>query len=222
MRMSVKLGLTALAASLLLAAAVGSASARNLSTSNQNIRATWSSLEFNAAEFVIIRCPVTLEGSFHTRTIAKVRGALIGAVTRADLNQSRCTNGSGAPFNGSERYNGTTSPQTLPWHMTYEGFRGILPNITSLEILLQRFRFGLRDSSSLCTGQYGRAEDNISAAATRGATGAITTLTPIEGANRASLIRQDGGLFCPGTGSLQGPGQTFLLGNTTRISITLI
>lgn len=130
MRTSLKLGVAALAATLLLSAAVGSASAGKLSINNQNLRITFSRLEFSASEFTI-RCSVTVEGSFHTRTMAKVVGSLVGAITKSTVKQETCTGGSAASFNGIERYNGTTTPNTLPWHLTYEGFTGELSGSSS-------------------------------------------------------------------------------------------
>jgi hypothetical protein len=103
-----------LASALLLAAAASSATARSLSVSNQNIRVTWSSLEFVSG--VTLRCRVTLEGSLHSRTITKRLGTLIGAITRATFDERNCTNGTLRP-----------RTETLPWHITYEGFTGTLP-----------------------------------------------------------------------------------------------
>jgi hypothetical protein len=222
MRTSVKLILTALAASLLLSAMVSTASARNLSVSNQNIRATWTLLEFAVSREVSVRCQVTLEGSFHTRTIAKVADALIGAITRAIVKQEACREGTGSAFNGVERYNGTTTPNTLPWHITYRSFRGTLPNIESIRIALSRFRFGIRDSFGLCTGQYGNESDAVQADAAREAGGGISSLTPVEGSNSATLIRRDAGILCPSPGVLKGRGEVMLLGATTKITLTLI
>src|SRR3954465_5363475 len=91
--------LTPLPAPLLLATAINTASATRLSTSNQNVRLTWTSLEFAVSSEIVLRCQVTLEGSFHTRTIAKVEGALIGAVTKAVFRQETCTGGRFATFN---------------------------------------------------------------------------------------------------------------------------
>src|SRR5215207_8133225 len=222
MRMSVKLILTALAASLLLAAVVSTASAASLSTSNQNIRATWTSLEFEGTGTgLFIRCQVTLEGSFHSRTIAKVARSLISAITKGQVKQETCTNGRGATFNGVERYNGTTSPNTLPWHLTYESFTGTLPAIATVSVLLQRFRFGIT-VAGLCTGQFGSETDRITAAASLSAEGNINALTPTEGRNSASLIRRDAGLACPAVGLMRSAGSVMLLGNTTPIRITLI
>lgn len=209
MRTSAKLGLTALVAALLLSAAVSTASATRLSVSNQNIRATWARLEF-ASSLVTIRCPVTLEGSFHTRTIAKVARSLIGAITRVLIKRESCTNGEALP-----------KAESLPWHVTYESFTGTLPNITAVNLLLSRFRF-LLTVSGLCTnGDYGNATDNITGRAAREVGGAITGLEPVEGRNVAHLVAARE--FCPPEGRLRGPeGAVMLLGTTTRITITLI
>ena len=69
--------------------------------------------------FVI--CPLTLEGSFHSRSFAKVPGALIGYITRARLEEELCSG-------GEARY----LQETLPWHLQYASFSGFLPNITSI------------------------------------------------------------------------------------------
>jgi hypothetical protein len=219
-KFTIRLGLATLTASLLLSAAVTSATARSLSTSNQSIRATWTGLEFRATELGI-RCQVTLEGSFHTRTIAKVAGALIGSITRAFSKQETCADGTAAMFNGVERYNRTNAPNTLPWHLTYESFSGTLPNISTVRILLSRFRFGIRDGAAICTGQYGDAEDSVTLSANREAAGAIASLEPVAGRNTASLVRRDAGLLCPEI-RLTNPASVMLLGATTRITITLI
>jgi hypothetical protein len=194
-----------LAASLMLAAATSTATARSLSFSNQNIRATWSSLEFNAG--VTARCGVTLEGSFHSRTITKRLGTLIGAITRAVIDERNCTNGTGR-----------ARTETLPWHLTYEGFAGTLPNITTMLALISRFRLNII-APGLCTADYGTATDNITGQANV-AGREVTTLEPIAGRNTAT--RHSGSAFCPATGRFEGRGNVFLLNTTTRIRITLI
>jgi hypothetical protein len=223
MRNSAKLALAALAAALMLASAVSTASARSLSTSNQNIRATWRSLEFRSP-IVTIRCPVTLEGSFHARTIQKMARTLIGAITAATVNQGACTNGRGIAFNGREPYGGGTAPQTLPWHLTYEAFTGTLPNITSIIILLSRFRFGIEAGG--CRAQYGSETDNISASALRDiTTRTITSITPIAGRNTATKIREDADPFnvCPDRGEMLGGSTSItLLNSSALLTITLI
>jgi len=125
-----KLALAGLAATLLMAFAVNSASANHLSVSSQNFRLVWTALTFfgegtGSTENTII-CPVTLEGSFHSSTLAKVIGALIGHVTRATVVGTSCTGG-----------RATILQETLPWHVTYEGFSGTLPRITAVRLLLR-------------------------------------------------------------------------------------
>ena len=203
MRMPAKLGLTALAATLLLATAV-SAGARNLSVTNQNIRATWSSLEFEG-NAVTLRCRVTLEGSLHSRTIAKVARTLIGAITRATVDTANCTNGS-------------VRAERTPWHITYEGFTGTLPIITSVKFLISRFRFNII-VPGLCTGEYGRETDNVTLQAFMSGT-ALTSITPVITNNHIHLLI--GSAFCPFTVALLGSGTITLLGTITNVSVVLI
>jgi len=208
MRTSAKLGLTALIAALLLAAAIDTAGARRLSVSSQTIRTTWSRLEFfETAIGITVRCPVTFEGSFHSRTIAKVARALIGAITRVDVFTERCTGGfaKGKP--------------PFPWHITYESFTGTLPNITSVRLLLARFRF-LLISPSFATCEYGTATDNVNTSASLSAS-EITSLAPVAG----SLVHkvEPSTFFCPNAIEMTGPeGVVTALNSTTRIRVTLI
>jgi hypothetical protein len=116
-----RLALASVAATLLLALAIAGASANNLSTSAHRFRLTWASLELAGSEPVIpvVRCPVTLEGSFHSATLRKVTGALVGHVSRAII--APCTNGGV-----------TINQEVLPWHAQYQSFSGTLPNITGV------------------------------------------------------------------------------------------
>lgn len=224
MRMSVRLTLVALAASFALAAAVGAASAGRLSTSNQFIRATWRSLEF-VTGFGTIRCPVTLEGSLHSRTIAKVARALIGAITEASVNQASCSgaaaNSRVITHNGVEDLLGVAAPQTLPWHLTYESFAGTLPRIEKLNLLLNRFRFSTSiPTFGLC--DYVRSEDSITFELFVNASGVITTIIPREGSNRVKRVRVNSG-SCVEEISIRAPnGELFLLNTTRGVTILLI
>ena len=195
-----------LASSLLLALGITTASARNLSFSNQTIRVAWSSVEFTSS--VIVRCRLTLEGSFHTRTITKVVRSLIGSITRATMDEANCTNG-----------NGRARTETLPWHLTYEGFTGTLPNIDSIFAVISRFRLNMT-VPGLCTADYGIATDNITGQAVVGGGSEFTTLTPVTGRNRVTL--HSGGAFCPGSAAFGGTGNVTILNSTTRVRITLI
>ena len=203
MRTSAKLGLTALMAAVLLASAISTASARNISVNNQNIRAVWRSLEF--VSLVTIRCRVTLEGRLHARTIVKSRGTLIGGITRIDVDEANCTNGQGTAL----RETG---------HITYEGFTGTLPAIRTVILLLSRIAFQIRTEG--CTGNYGNETDNISGNMAV-SSNEISTITPITGRNNAT--RTSGSFFCPGSGAFSGASDPVtLLGSNTRIRITLI
>ena len=84
MRTHSKLHILALAATFLVSLGVTSASASRLSVSNRNFRAVWSLLTLSTAG-TQITCPVTLEGSFHSATLAKRAGALIAHISRASV-----------------------------------------------------------------------------------------------------------------------------------------
>ena len=77
----IKTLLTTAAAALLLAGLVATASARTFSVSNQTLRSQFREVNF-ALPFFTTRCQVTLEGSLHSRTIAKVMDSLIGCQGR--------------------------------------------------------------------------------------------------------------------------------------------
>ena len=107
--------LAALASALALAAAVGQADASTLVVVERAYTGTWSSVSFQALEGVV-RCPLTLEGTFTTATYAKTAGARMGSIGRASL--AACTG-------GSVRVSG----ETLPWTTQYASFSGTLPKI---------------------------------------------------------------------------------------------
>ncbi len=207
MRIFAKLGLTAILAAILLASAVNMASARSISVSSQTIRVTWSRLEF-ASELVSIRCLVTLEGSFHGRTIAKVVNNLVGAITRATVKEETCTNG-------------RMRTKNLPWHLQYSGFAGALPNITNLELQLTRFRFEII-VSGLCTGDYGAAEDAV----VLNKSISVGVVVSVSFHAVKNLIRRIfGSGICPPSGRLvtsAAESAITSLESATRITITLI
>jgi hypothetical protein len=207
-----------LIAATALAAAVTTASANNLSITNQNIRATWSSLEFSGGGLAA-RCAVTMEGRFHEVTLRKVRGALVGAITRAIVKRP-CTGGTAWAASGeTNEVLGGTVASTLPWHFTYEGFTGTLPNIGSFIQLLSRMTFLVRATvfgiTLLC--EYTSSETrNARGRIAVGAGGDTNTIV----ASSDSIASSSGGA-CP-AGTFSGTGNVMLLGNTTHISVRLI
>jgi hypothetical protein len=216
-----KLALTTLTASLLMSLAVSSATAGRLSTTNTRFRITWNELRFvevGGGTGLQMTCRLTLEGSFHSATIRKTPGALAGAVTRGIIDSNNCRG-------ALEPHRASVLQETLPWHLTYESFSGTLPNITSLTFLLTRYAYQVSATylGATITCLYadgGLPEENQAGEIARNtATGALTTHTIISG-RRSRFIRGSGA--CPPFGTSSATGQVFLLGNTTRISITLI
>lgn len=140
MRNTTKLVFAGLAATMLLSFTVGSASARRFEVSEQGFLARWSPLIFRTGS-TRTSCPVTLEGSFHSKTLSKVCGQLIGYVTTAQV-------GTGEPpcQGGTAR----ALTETLPWHILYVSFAGRLPNITSIRIKLIGARFQINVSGNVC------------------------------------------------------------------------
>jgi hypothetical protein len=125
-----KLLLAVVAAAVLLGTLVDSASARTFSSSSSTFRFAFRELRFNAT-FGTVTCQLTYEGSFHSRTIAKVVGALIGYLTAVNLGP--CGVGTA-----------TILRETLPWHIQYQSFTGVLPNINSIRVNTQT-RFRIRE-----------------------------------------------------------------------------
>jgi hypothetical protein len=203
MRIRSKLGLIGLAATMLMAFAVTTATARNFSLSNNNIRVTFNNLELAAEGLPTDTCHVTLEGSFHSRTFAKTVGTLLGYITK--VTTGNCSTGT------------TVLAATLPWHVRYTSFSGRLPNITLIT--------GRVAGASFQVGEFGfncLARADIESNFVREAAGRITRVdVPTQ-----SVPLTNGPTFgCPAeTGSFRSAesGRTFLLGTTTGISVTLI
>ncbi|HEX7291076.1 MAG TPA: hypothetical protein VF250_08125 [Conexibacter sp.] len=118
------------AAIIAIALMCATATARNLSISNQQLRANFRELRYSGL-FGTYVCQVTLEGSLHSRTIAKVVGQLIGYITTVRLGP--CATGTA-----------TMLSETLPWHVQYRGFSGALPDITRIETDIINYSFRIR------------------------------------------------------------------------------
>jgi len=147
-----------------------------------------------------------MEGSFHSATIRKVLEALIGYIPRATA---------GRPCTGGAM---TVNQASLPWHITYEGFKGILPTITEILLLLKNFNFTTEAFGVRCG--YGTATDNLNLITT---IQAGTKLVNLEDETEGILTKLSGGLLCPGTFKFAQPSEPItLLGTTTKITITLI
>jgi len=213
MRWTKKLLLAALAATALFAALASTAGARNFSVSNSNIRSVFRPLEFISGENRI-SCTVTMEGTFHYRTIVKVANALIGYITRAIVDERNCR--SEGPLGRNIR--ARVRNETLPWHVRYVSFTGRLPDVT-IRIRLLRAGFNLEPVPIVGTCRYTATADGI-IGGPRG--GAITE----EGGNATvtadEAIRFSSETFgCP-QGFFRGRTPITLLGTETAIRVTLI
>jgi hypothetical protein len=130
----------AIGALALLIALSSAASAGHLSISSQTFRTVWREFGF-AGPFGTTTCELTLEGSLHSRTIAKVNGSLAGYVTRATLGP--CSAGTA-----------TILTATLPWHIRYQSFAGTLPNISSVSLGVINVSIAVREQFGIvCLGR---------------------------------------------------------------------
>jgi hypothetical protein len=202
-----KLALACLGAACVLTFAVGSASANRLSGTTRNFRAVFNPLSATAEGVGTVRCPVTLEGSFHSSTIGKVAHALMGHISRASLATASCTGGSA-----------TISAESLPWPISYESFQGTLPNITGVFILVLGLKIiivigGIRCELSSESRNPGRGIASLSAGRVTEVRADETTRIPLVG---------EGGLCALARGSFSGNGTASVLGTTTAISVRLI
>jgi hypothetical protein len=210
----VRLTVALAAATALMAALAGSASARSLSTSSQTLRSTWARVSFREPIFgFTVVCPVTLEGSLHSRTIAKGVYNLIGYITRAAVGPS-------ASCAGGEATILTTS---LPWHVRYQGFTGTLPEIRTVRALVSGASFNVHSTSvgatCLFTTRETVAEHGLGTF-NREAGGALTSaeingeITSNEGCVFGSRVR---GILS------SGPSTSLtVLNSASRITVTLI
>ena len=205
MRTRSKLALIGLGATLLMALAISTASARNLSISNQNIRITFNNLELGVEEVSTTTCHITLEGSFHSRTLSKTPDTLVGFLTRVTTGNCNAAV--------------TVLTATLPWHIRYAGFSGRLPAIASILARGIGAAFGIEPGLGInCLFR-----SNVNFSALRNT--ATGELTGIEVPTQEAPLTSGGGFGCPAnTGFFRsgGNGSVMLLGVTTRLTVTLI
>lgn len=196
--------LAVFAATAVLGILVGTASATRLSSSSQTWKTTFARVEYSI-NFMRVICPLTMEGSLHSRTIAKVAGPLIGNVTRAAIGP--CSLGSA-----------TVLTATLPWHMRYASFVGMLPRITALVADVVGFSIRAYSPASGITCLFGSstAAEPFRLNFFREAGGALTSAEPegeIMAEMECALLR----------GRWIGRSTTLtVLESASRISVTLI
>jgi hypothetical protein len=206
MRNRTRIMLLVLTTALALAAAVGSAAANRIEMSEQRFLVLFRELTFEGGGGINVVCEVNLEGSFHSRTLSKVREQLIGYVTEAVVHRNaeeRCIQNRAWVLNGVERIRGTTTaPNTLPWHILYNGFRGPLPTITGIIVLMRGAGFlvevGLGTTCLYLSTTERPLEGTINVSA-----GTVTELS----ANEEFRVGLKEGTFgCPAEGAMRGRG----------------
>src|SRR4051794_14406183 len=99
----------ALTATVLFGVLASTASARSFETSSATWEVKFTEVHFRLP-FFDSNCGVTMEGTFHSRTIAKAVGSLIGYVTHV-IRVLACRTGSAGFL-------------ALPWHVQYRSFSG--------------------------------------------------------------------------------------------------
>jgi hypothetical protein len=201
--------LTALILGAALMICAGTAFARRLEFSNQTFRAVYpggaSTEEFN------VNCPTTLEGSFHSRTLSKVCGQLVGYVTRATVAEAQC-NGGRMRFQN----------ERLPWHIRYHSFNGTLPNIASMTFLVVgwgiNFIYAIAPNFVCLYLTTEVSPEHI--ILTRELGGAIEPLTYDE---LFSISKFEGSEICPAGIVLKGQATYRILGSTTtKVTVRLV
>ena len=196
-----KLLLATVGATVLLGALVGGASARNFSRSNLFITVQWRGVTFNGA-FGRIVCPMHAEGSFHARTYAKRASALLGYITQAT-------------FSPCSEQSATILREALPWHIRYLAFAGVLPNILNIRYNFIGVSLRVREAFGLtCLARSTEARPAIVTTNRDVSSRTITTAT-ITGTVPTDCFGAEGTVSSE-------PVEWFLLGSSSRVTITLI
>jgi hypothetical protein len=222
-RNAMKLLLNALIASLVLSTAVSAAQARRLELSDQRIRLVWSEEEplkvLLSGGFIIISCSVTMEGSFHSRTMSKVSGQLIGYITSARLRRP-CTGGEAWILNGTETLPGGSKPTSLPWHVRYDSFSGPLPRITRIRLQVIGAAYLSRALETGCLVSSTTAQPAIGLIELDEA-GKVTGLTPEVEETIPNTVKLEGSLPCAEV-AFEGRGRISVQGTTTGLRLRLV
>jgi len=138
--------LAVLGAIVVLGMLTGAASAGRLSINREFIAPGWTTASFTGG-FGTVECELVLISSFHTRTITKTTGSLVGFIVGAEI--PRCRRGSA-----------TLLVETLPWHVRYFSFSGTLPGITRVSTQIIGFALQIREPTFgiLCLARSTEAE----------------------------------------------------------------
>jgi len=210
MRTYAKFVLVALAATVALALGASVAGARNLSVTERETEVLFHpiTLEFAGNN---ISCPITLLGHFNERTIPKTN-TQVGVVRHVEpaigTEPSPCTGGTI-----------TILQETLPWGVSYVGFRGTLPAIERIRLSLTgvALRVTPRGSATCLDGTTVRNPGFGEVLV--GAGGRVEGLR----ADETISIPLSGGFLCSfASGRFSGSGSVTDLPRLHSITVTLI
>jgi hypothetical protein len=208
MHRGIRSALAACATTLVLGIVVASAYANKIEFSSLTFRVTIPAETPMPGE---VYCPFTLEGTFHSRALSKVSGSLIGYVTRAPLDERNCRG-------GRSRF----LTETLPWHIRYESFSGILPAIETIRgqiigLAALAAPENLFGESCLYVTSATSPGDFI---LTREGGGTVTQFRWDESLR---IPKHSGGPLCSSTAFFRGTSNSVtVLGAATRITVRLI
>jgi hypothetical protein len=195
---------------------VDSASGSRFSINGRTFRTVFAPLNISP-NFWPVSCEMTLDSSFHSSTIVKTRGALLGWVNAARIRRPCEGNGNAWFLNGSEQQDLNVIASTLPWHIRFDSFTGTLPTITSVRLqiigiaILVRVVFDCLYQSTVERPAYLIFDLD--------ATGTVINTR----FDRSSAIpKKSGGAFCPATGEGEGTGTSRLTPTEVPAVIRLI
>jgi hypothetical protein len=193
-----------------LAVFADAASATRFAFSSATFRDVYHEMTFGEeSRFMTVICPVTLEGSLHSRTLSKVSGSLVGYVSTARVAEASCRGGR-ARFDS----------ESLPWEIAYESFTGFLPEIERVRYVY----FGLKTereartiigSTITCIYRSSIIEPVIWTVVT---VNGVITKTDVSGRIRPTAESPSG---CPRL-DLSAEGEHTVAGETRTISVTLV
>jgi hypothetical protein len=209
----VKIILAATVATVALGAIVSTTSATRIARTSQTFRATWPEVVFEGgATFGVIKCPLTIEGTFHSRTASKVAESLSGFITSSTI--GTCTGGSARMLT-----------EQLPWHVRYESFEGTLPSITGIRIRVvgSHFLAHVNLTGQNCLYASTAASPIKDTIIRNTSTGVAEAIRINESASIPLLSGAGGFAQCPLTASLKGSSRRpTVQGTTTAITVTLV
>jgi hypothetical protein len=207
-----RLLLAAVAMTAAVTLAAGTAAARRLGLSNQAFQMVWELLRFEMSFTGELTCPVTLEGSFHSRTLSKVCGQLVGYITKAQSvnTEPPCRNGTASMLGA-----------TLPWHIQYVSFAGTLPSITEIKVQIVGMSYRLTTGSGFnCLIRTTAEHPYVGIFHRDTRTQLITEFRSDESV--AIPVRMEGTCSLEGTAKITGATEVHVPGTTTKIRVELV